>query len=143
MSALLKTQPFPNLFLKRPDGTSLELVDLRKKQHALLLFLSRNDSDAMAFVSHFQDQARLFEWLNTRLLVVFRNPKDIATPWPAPGHPPCLIPDMPLPAGVEWDKAYVVSKNGTLLEIYEEPALVSVAKVERDFLYWEAGHCLP
>ena len=47
------------------------------------------------------------------------------------------------PDGVEWGKAYVVSKNRTLLEVYPEPGLLSVAKVERDLLYWEANHCMP
>jgi hypothetical protein len=142
MSPIAKGLPFPNFFLTRPDGTSLELFDLHKKQHALLIFLSKHDSDAMAFVSHFQDQARLFEWLQTSMLVIFQNLETIVTPWPAPGHPACLHPQV-LPDGVEWDKAYVVSKHGTLLEIYEEPGFLTVAKVERDLLYWEAGHCLP
>ncbi|HTA17366.1 MAG TPA: hypothetical protein VK786_06445 [bacterium] len=142
MNSVSKGLPFPNLFLKRPDGTSLELVDLHKKQHALLIFLSKHDADAMAFVAHFQDQARLFEWLQTRMLVVFPDHEPVTTPWPAPGYPACLYPDT-LPDGVHWDKAYVVSKHGTLLEIYEEPGFLGVAKVERDVLYWEAGHCLP
>ena len=141
MSAVAKAFPFPNLFLTRPDGTSLELLDLRKRQHAFLLLLSKPDPDLMAFVAHFQDQARLFEWLETRLLVVFQRRQDIPTPWPAPGYPACLYPGR-LPEGVRWDRAYVISKNGTLLEAYEEPGMMSVATLERDLLYWEAGHCL-
>jgi hypothetical protein len=142
MSAVGKSLPFPNLFLVRPDGTSLELVDLRKKQHALVMLFSRPDPDAMAFVGHFQDQARLFDWLGTRLLPVFARRDHIPTPWPAPAFTPCLHTD-PLPEGLGWDKAYVVSKNGTLLEQYEELPMLSVHKVEQDLLYWEAGHCLP
>jgi hypothetical protein len=142
MNAVAKGLPFPNLFLKRPDGSSLELVDLYKQEHALLLFLSKPDPDALAFVAHFQDQARLFEWLQTRLLVVYRNQDHVTTPWPAPGYPACLHLEA-LPDGVDWDQAYVVSKHGTLLETYGEPGFLSVDKIERDLLYWEAGHCLP
>jgi hypothetical protein len=142
MSPVSKALPFPNLFLGRPDGTSLELLDLHKKEHALVLLLSKPDADALAFVSRFQDKARLFEWLGTRLLTVFQRPEDVPTPWPAPGYPACLHVKA-LPDGVEWDKAYVISKNGTLLEIYGEVGFLSVDAVERDLLYWEAGHCLP
>lgn len=142
MSAVGKSLAFPNLFLPRTDGTCLELVDLRKKQHALLMLFSKPDPDAMAFVSHFQDQAKLFEWLNARLLPVFARREHIPTPWPAPHYAPFLHTE-PLCDGLEWDKAYVISKNGTLLEIYPELPLLSVHKVEQDLLYWEAGHCLP
>jgi len=142
MSSVAKGEHFPNVFLKRPDGTSMELVDLYKKEHALVLFLSKPDPDALVFVSHFHDQARLFEWLNTRLLVIFPKQEHLVTPWPAPAYPPCQHLED-LPDGVHWDKAYVVSKHGTVMEAYEEPGFLSVAKVEQDILYWEAGHCLP
>jgi hypothetical protein len=142
MSLAVKGAQFPNLFLTRPDGTSLELYDLWKKEHCLLLLLKAPNPDALAFIQHFQDQARLFEWLNTRLIVVYTRREAIPSPWPAPGYPACLFGDF-LPQGVEWDKAYVISKNRTLMEIYPEPAMLSVAKVEKDMLYWEAGHCLP
>jgi hypothetical protein len=142
MSKLAKALPFPNLFLMRPDGTSMELVDLRKRKHALVLLLSKPDPRALTFVGLCQDKARLFEWLDTQLLTVFERLEHVVTPWPAPGYPACVHAD-PLPDGVEWDRAYVVSKNGTLLEIYDEFDVLSVDRVERDLLYWEAGHCLP
>jgi hypothetical protein len=142
MSALEKGKPFPNLFLNRPDGTSFELVDLRRREHALVLLLRHPDAAHLAFVSHFQDRAKLFEWLNLRLVAVFAKIDTVNTPWPAPGYPPCLHA-RPLPDGLDWDKAYVVSKNGTLLETYEEPEFLGVDAIERDLLYWEAGHCLP
>jgi|SRR5665213_146931 len=142
MSTLAQAQPFPNFFLKRPDGTLFELVDLYKKQHAVLLFVSRVNSDVLVFVTHFQDQARVFDWLDSRLIVIYQNLHAIVTPWPAPAYPPCLYSGT-LPDGVQWGQAYVVSKHGTLLETYPELDLLSVAKVERDLLYWEAGHCLP
>lgn len=142
MSVPVKGLRFPNLFLARPDGTGMELYDLWKKEHCLLLLLPSADPDALAFVSHWQDQARLFEWLNTRLVCVFPGREAVPTPWPAPGYPPCLHAE-PLPDGVEWGKAYVVSKNRTLLELYTELDQLSVAKVEKDLLYWEANHCMP
>lgn len=140
--SLAKAQPFPNLFLTRPDATSLELTDLRKKEHCLLILQSRPHPDVQAFISHFQDQAKLFNWLNTRLVVVYPRREEIPTPWPAPAYPPCLYAAA-LPEGVAWDQAYVISKNGTLTEFYGHPGDLSVAKVEKDLLYWEAGHCLP
>jgi hypothetical protein len=142
MSQVIKGLQFPNLFLSRPDGTSLELYDLWKKEHCLLILLDKPDKDVEAFVRHWQDQAKLFEWLNTRLLVAHAKREHIASPWPAPGMPPTLHPG-PLPQGVDWGKAYVISKNRTLVEIYAQPSELSVAKVEKDMLYWEANHCLP
>lgn len=142
MSSLIKGTPFPNIFLTRSDGTSLELQDLRKKEHALLVMQQRPDNDLLAFISHFQDEARLFEWLQTRLLVVYPRRESVPSPWPAPAFAPFLYAE-PLPQGIEWGQAYVVSKNGTLVEIYAEPALLSTAKIEKDMLYWEANHCLP
>lgn len=142
MSLVVKGLQFPNLFLVRPDKTSLELYDLWKKEHCLLILLERQDKDVAAFIARWQDNARTFEWLNTRLLVVHAKREAITSPWPAPGMPPCLHAE-PLPQGVEWGKAYVISKNRTLTEVYEHPSELSVAKVEKDLLYWEANHCLP
>jgi len=142
MRRLARSEAFPNLFLPRPDGTSLELQDLRKHYHAFIVFLSKPDADVAAFVAHFQAEARLFEWLQARLLVVYARLQDIPTPWPAPGHPPFLRPGD-LPEGLAWDMAYVVSKNGTLLQAYEEPGLATIKELEQELLYWEAGHCLP
>lgn len=141
MSPLAKAQPFPNLYLDRPDGTSLELFDLRKKQHALLVLLDKPDPRALAFVGLFQDRAGLFAWLDTRLLAVFSKSARIPTPWPAPGYPACMHAEA-LPSGVEWGRSYVVSKHGTLLELYGDVSELSVEKIEQDLLYWEAGHCL-
>jgi hypothetical protein len=141
MSPVAKGLQFPNLDLARPDGTGLELYDLWKKEHCLLLLLPAADPDALAFVSHWQDQARLFQWLNTRLICAFPRREAIPTPWPAPGYPPTMH-SGPLPDGLEWGKAYVVSKNRTLTEVYPHPGELSVAKVERDLLYWEANHCM-
>lgn len=134
-------QPFPNLVLERPDGTGMELYDLWKKQHALILLQREPHPDVMAFVQRFQDEAKTFEWLHTRLLCVFPKRDGIPTPWPAPGYPALYCNQVP--EGVEWGKLYVVSKNKTLYEVYPEPAMISVAKVERDLLVWEANHCLP
>jgi hypothetical protein len=133
---------FPNLTLARPDGTGMELYDLWKREHALLLFQHEPHNDVMAFIQRFQDEARTFEWLNTRMLPVFASREIIPSPWPAPGYP-ALYHSGPLPTGVDWGKLYVVSKNRTLYEIYPEPGMISVAKVERDLLVWEANHCLP
>jgi hypothetical protein len=134
-------QPFPNLHLDRPDGTGMELYDLWKKEHALLLPQKEAHPDVMAFIQRFQDEARTFEWLNTRLLPVFPKREAIPSPWTAPGYPALYVKE--LPQGLEWGKLYVISKNKTLYEIYPEPGMISVAKVERDLLVWEANHCLP
>lgn len=142
MSLAIKGAQFPNFFFTRPDGSSLELYDLWKKEHCLLLLLKKADHDTLAFISHFQDNARLFEWLNTRLIVAFPRREAIPSPWPAPGYPACLF-SSDLPQGVEWDKAYVISKNRTLIEVHPEIPMLSVAHVEKDMLYWEANHCLP
>lgn len=133
--------PFPNLLLSRTDGTGLELYDLWKKEHALLLLQKEPHSDVMAFIQRFQDEARTFEWLNTRLLAVFPKREVIPSPWVAPGYPALYCAE--LPKDVEWGKLYVISKNKTLFEVYPEPGMLSVAKVERDLLVWEANHCLP
>lgn len=137
-----KAQQFPNVFLTRPDGSSLELYDLWKKEHCLLVLMKQPHPDVQSFVSLFQDQARLFEWLNTRLIVVFPKRDVIPSPWPAPGYPACLYSDT-LPQGVDWDQAYVISKNRTVMELYLDPRELSVGRLERDLLYWEAGHCMP
>ncbi len=142
MSLLVKAQPFPNLYLGRPDGTALEIFDLRKRRHAVVLTLDKPDPDVHAFIAAFQARAKLFDWLETTLLPVYARVRDIPTPWPAPAYPPCLLPGE-APQGLEWGRAYVVSKHGTLLEIYEEPAYLSADALERDVMYWEAGHCLP
>ena len=134
--------PFPNLVLARADGTGMELYDLWKREHGLLLLQKEPHADVMAFVRRFQDEARTFEWLQTRLLAVFPTRDVIPTPWPAPGYP-ALIYSEPLPTGMDWGKLYVISKNKTLYEVYPEPAMISVDKVERDLLVWEANHCLP
>lgn len=132
---------FPNLFLIRPDTTSLELSDFRKSEHFLILFVDYPHPDTFAFVRRFQDEARTFEWLQTRLLVVFPSLKGIPTPWPAPGYPP-FIYSQALPEGVEWGKTYLVSKNQTLFSIYPELPMLAASVVEKDVLYWEARHCL-
>ena len=49
----------------------------------------------------------------------------------------------PLPDGLEWDKAYLVSKNRTLVEVYPEIYFLNVTGMEKDVLYWESRHCLP
>jgi hypothetical protein len=134
--------PFPNLVLARPDGTGMELYDLWKKQHALLLFQKEPHPDVMTFLTRFQEEAKTFEWLNTVMLPVFPKREAIPTPWPAPGYP-ALYYNQDLPEGVDWGKLYVVSKNKTLYEVYPEPGMISVARVERDLLVWEANHCLP
>lgn len=142
MSLVVKGLQFPNMDLSRPDGTGFELYDLWKKEHCVLLLLPKPDPDTLAFVSHWQDQARLFEWLNTRLICVFPKRDLVPSPWPTPGYPACIF-GGDLPQGVEWGKGYVISKNRTLVELYPHPGELSVAGMERDLLYWEANHCLP
>lgn len=132
---------FPNFFLLRPDGTNLDLYELRKKEHALLLFIQKPDRDTMAFVQRFQDEIKTFEWLKTRLLVVFKEQAKIPTPWPAPSFSPFVF-SAPLPEGVEWDKGYLVSLNRSLYSIYAELPFLSAKRVEDDVLHWEAGHCM-
>jgi hypothetical protein len=139
---ILPGAPFPNVSLSRPDGTGMELYDLWKKQHALLLLQKEPHADIMMLIQRFQDEARTFEWLNTLLLPVFSSREAIPTPWPAPGYP-ALYHSSPLPSGMDWGKLYVISKNKTLFETYAEPGMLSVARVERDLLVWEANHCLP
>jgi hypothetical protein len=137
MSPLLKGHAFPNLFLARTDGGSLELFDLRKRRHALILMIPEADADLRAFIDHVQARAKIFEWLQTRLIPVYRRRADIPTPWPAPDYPPCLLPGA-LPDGVEWMRGYVIDKEGSLIEVYEEPTLMSADHVENDLLYLEA-----
>lgn len=132
---------FPNFFLIRPDGTNLDLYELRKKEHALLLFIEHPDRDTQAFIQRYQDETKLFEWLKTRLLVVFKDRSKIPTPWPAPSYSP-FVHSEPLHEGIEWDKGYLVSRNRTLYSIYPELPFLSAHRIERDVLHWEAGHCL-
>lgn len=141
MPLLRPGDQFPNMFLVRPEGTSLEIYELWKKQHALILFSRQPHPDLTAFISHFQDNARLFEWLNLRLLAVYPAREKVPSPWPAPSHPP-FVYGQPLPDGVEWDKAYLISKNRSVFGLFPEPWFMSVAGIEKDVLYWESGHCL-
>lgn len=138
---LKEGDPFPNYFLLRPDGTNLDLFELRKKEHALLLFVEHADKDSLAFIQRFQDESKTFEWLKTRLIVVFQDRSKIPTPWPAAMYSPFVYPE-PLHDGVEWGKAYLVSRNQTLFSIYPEIPMMSAQRVEDDVLHWEAGHCL-
>jgi hypothetical protein len=135
-------QMFPNMVLGRPDGTGMELYDLWKKQHALLILQDKAHPDVMAFIDRFQAEAKTFEWLQTRLLPIFPKREAVPSPWTAVGYPPLLHPGA-LPDGVEWGRAYVISRNRTLLDVYLNPGEVSVSKFERDMLVWEANHCLP
>lgn len=132
---------FPNFFLIRPDQTTLDLYELRKKEHALLLFIEKPDRDLLAFVQRFQDEIKTFEWLKTRLVPVFKDGPKIPTPWPAPSFSPFVF-STPLPEGIEWGKAYLVSLNRTLYSVYPELGLLSAHKVENDVLHWESGHCM-
>jgi hypothetical protein len=134
-------QQFPNFFLLRPDGTNLDLYELRKKEHSLLLFLERSDRETLAFIQRFQDEINTFQWLKTRLIVVYKDTASVATPWPAPSFPPFVHP-QPLHEGIEWGKGYLVSLNRTLYSIYPETPFLSAKKVEDDVLHWEAGHCM-
>jgi hypothetical protein len=134
-------EQFPNFFLLRPDGTNLDLYELRKKEHALLLFVEQPNADLCAFIQRFQDEIRMFEWLKTRLIVVFRDAAKISTPWPAPSFPP-FVHAQPLHEGIEWGKGYLVSLNRSLYSIYPELDLLSAKRVEDDILHWESGHCL-
>src|SRR5690349_13923864 len=116
---ILPGKPFPNLLFNRPDGSSLEMHELRKKEHALLLFIQHPHPDIFAFVGRFQDEAKVFEWLQTRLIPVFAERSKIPTPWPAPQYPACLYSE-PLPEGLEWGKGYLVSRQRTLYSVYGE-----------------------
>jgi hypothetical protein len=133
------SQPFPNMFLMRPEGTSLELNDLKKNEHFLILFMNDAHPDSLAFIQRFQDEAKTFEWLNTRLIVVFKGRESIPTPWPAPGYAP-FVHAQPLPDGLEWGKGYLVSKNQTVFSVYPELPFMAASTVEKDILHWEARH---
>src|SRR5690242_18404273 len=92
---------FPNLSLSRPEGTGLELYDLHKKEHALLLLIDKPQADVRALVQRFQEEAKVFQWLHTRLLAVFPSREAVFSPWPAPDYAP-FVESAPLPEGVEW-----------------------------------------
>jgi hypothetical protein len=134
-------EQFPNFFLNRPDGTHLELYDLRKKEHALLLFIETPNQNIMALVQRFQDEMKLFDWLKTRMIAVFQDVKKIPTPWPAPMYSP-FVYQQALPKDIQWGQGYLVSRNRTLYSIYPELDFLSAHQVEQDVLHWEAGHCL-
>ena len=142
MSGLIEEgSRFPHFFLLRPDGTNLDLDELRKKEHALLLFIEHPDKDVMAFIQRFQDETKTFEWLKTRLIVVFKDKMKIPTPWPAPSYSP-FVHNEALPENILWDKGYLVSRNQSLYSLYHELPFLSAHRVEQDLLHWEAGHCL-
>jgi hypothetical protein len=126
--------------LIRPDRTTLDLYELRKKEHALLLFIEAADRDTLALIGRFQDETKIFEWLKTRMIVVFKEAAKIPSPWPAPGYSPFVF-SQPLPEGVDWGKGYLVSRNRTLYSIYPELDLLSAHRIEQDVLHWEAAHC--
>ncbi len=139
-SALRPGLMFPNLLLRGVEDLRMELHDLKKKEHAAVLFIKDPWPALPNFVSQFQDQARLFEWLNLRLLPIYHDRAKAPTPWPAPGYPLWTL-NAELPQGVEWGWLYLVSKNRTIFSIYPEPALLSPQTLERDMLYYEARHC--
>ena len=135
-------QPFPGFFLSRPDGTSIQTDEFKKHYHALLVFIDAAHPDTLAFVQRFQDEDNVFRWLNTKLVPIFKERVPIPSPWPAPMYSPFVYAE-PLPEGIEWGKAYLVSKNMTLFSIYPELPFMSAHRVEQDVLHWEANHCLP
>lgn len=139
-SALRPGSMFPNLNLKGSEGVSMELYDLRKKEHAAVLLVKDPWPALPGLISQFQDQAKLFEWLQLRLLPVYKDRAKAPTPWPAPGYPAWTLSNE-LPEGAEWGWLYLVSKNRTVFSIYPDPALVSPQTLERDMLYYEARHC--
>lgn len=133
---------FPNFFFRRTDGTQFELHSLRKKEHALLLFVDTPNAEVFALIQRFQEKRTLFEWLQTRLVAVFPDTARVSSPWPAPHYAPCLY-ENPLPEGLDWGKGYLISRNRSLFSIYPELEFLSAQKVEDDVLHWEAVHCLP
>ncbi len=133
-------EAMPGLYLCRSDGTGLELADLRRETHGLLVLADRDFATVQAFVGHFQANARTFEWLRLKLLVAYPRHEDMPTPWPAPAFPALLAP-REIPHGLEWGKAYLFGPQGEVEEIYHELDLLAVNQVERDLGYWEACQC--
>jgi len=132
--------PMPDMYLRRSDGTSLELADLRRETHGLLVLADRHLPTVHAFVDHFQANARTFEWLRLKLLVVYKRQQDVPTPWPAPAFPALLAPQE-LPHSLEWGKAYLFGLAGYVEEVYNDLDLLAVNQVERDLGYWETNKC--
>ena len=128
------------MFFVRPEGTSLELNDFKKREHCVILFVDQANPDTFAFIRRFQDEAKTFEWLQTRLIVAFADRGAIPSPWPAPAYAP-FVYSQPLPDGLEWGKGYLVSRNQTLFSLYPELPMMAASAVEKDILYWEARHC--
>ena len=131
---------FPNMVFQSTDGATLHAWDLYQKHHGLYLFVDNPSSETLALASRFQEKEKLFTWLKTRLLPVFSAVEKVPTPWPAPGYQPWLYAGH-LPDGMEWGKAYLVSRFRSVFEIYDEPEFLSAAKIEEDVTYYEANHC--
>jgi hypothetical protein len=140
MSLIKEGGRFPNMFLKRPDGTCLELYELWKKEHGLVLFVDAPHPDTLAFIRRFQDEAKIFEWLNLRLIPVYPELAKVHSPWPAPLYAPFVYSEV-IPEELEWGKGYLFSKNRTVHAIYPELPFLSAHKIEQDMLYYEARHC--
>jgi hypothetical protein len=133
---------FPPISLQTTDGAVLHSGDLHQREHGLYIFSRQSNPELLALASRFQGEAKLFQWLRTRLMVVFPDAAKVPTPWPAPGYQPLLYKN-PLPEGVLWGQGYLVSRFGSVFEVYSEEDLdsLSAARIDRDVTYYEANHC--
>jgi hypothetical protein len=124
-------QEMPDLLLHGTDGSSIELADLRESHHGLLIMADRWLDTVKAFTSHFQDNARTFDHMGLKLVVAFKAPDFVPTPWPAPAYVARVAP-RDLPPDIEWGQAYLFCPQGLLREVYKELDLLAVSQVERD-----------
>lgn len=140
MSGLAPGSSFPSLDLRLAGGEALEWRSLRRR-HLALLLLPQAGPAALALAAQAQARQDQLRWLELRWLSVFPGGGELPADWPAPAHPPCRLED-PLPPGLAWGRAYIVSKRGSLLASCA-PEELDFEGLEKDLLYWEAGHCLP
>ena len=131
---------FPNITIRTTDGSQMEAWDLYQKGQGLFWMAGESTPEVLAVAARFQEQAKLFTWLRVKLIIVFKDDKLVPSPWPAPGYQPYVYTGH-LPDGMEWGKAYFMSRFRSIFEIYDEPEFLSVAKIEKDTTYYEANHC--
>ena len=63
---LVPGQLFPNFKIPNPDGGTFELYELRKKEHALLLFVEELTPGIANLLSQLRDEEALMKWLELR-----------------------------------------------------------------------------
>jgi hypothetical protein len=142
LSMIKQGSKFPPISLQTTDGAVIHSGDFHQKEHGLYIFACQSTPEFLALASRFQGEAKLFQWLRTRLMVIFDDAAKVPTPWPAPGYQPLLFKNH-LPDGLQWQQGYMVSRFGSVFEVYSEEDLdtLSAHKIERDVTYYEANHC--